>query len=331
MKILVTGGGGFIGRYIVEMLLQRGDHVTVFSRSEHPEVRALGARVIRGDLGDPQQINTACTGVDTVFHVAAKAGIWGPRAEFDRTNVSGTENVITACRSNGVAKLVFTSSPSVIFDGRPHDHADESLPYPASFLSVYAETKARAERSVLAANNKALATVALRPHLVFGPRDPHLLPRLITQAKHGHLIQVGAGNNHVDLTFVEDAARAHLLAADGLATDSPSAGNAYFITQNEPVNLWQWIDALLQELALPPVRRAISLRTAQLIGGITEFAYRSLHLHGEPRMTRFLAGQLALDHCYSLTKASQDLGFQPRITMAHALERTLPSLREQLK
>ena len=329
MRVLVTGGGGFIGRYIVEMLIRRGDQATVFCRGEYPDMRSLGARMIRGDLGDAGQVRAACADVDAVFHVAAKAGIWGPREVFERTNVTGTDNVIDACRANGVTKLVFTSSPSVVFDGRPHRGADESLPYPSHYESVYAETKARAERRILAANDAELSTTVLRPHLVFGPGDPHLLPRVLARARQGKLVRVGAGRNQVDLTFVEDAARAHLLAADCLSPGSPTAGKAYFITQDEPVNLWSWIDALLLSLHLPPVRRAISLRAARVLGGILEVTYRGLNLAGEPRLTRFVASELALDHCYDIGRAKRDFDFQPSITMAAALERTLPDLRRQ--
>ncbi|MFN2110814.1 MAG: NAD-dependent epimerase/dehydratase family protein, partial [Anaerolineae bacterium] len=245
IRNLVTGGGGFLGRYIVEQLLARGDEVTVFARGAYPELEALGARVVRGDLQDVEAVNHACAGIDVVFHVAAKAGMSGPWDDFYGVNVTGTQNVIAACRANGVPKLIYTSSPSVIFDGTPQESVDESYPYPTHYESPYPHTKAIAEQDVMAAHRGdtqgvPLLTVSLRPHLIIGPRDNHLLPGLLARAKTGLLPQVGDGTNKVDLTDVEDAARAHLLAADALEPGSPldgppGHGCVYFISQDEPV------------------------------------------------------------------------------------------------
>lgn len=327
MQMLVTGGGGFVGRYVVEQLLARGDTVRVFARGHYPELATLGASLVRGDLQDRAAITAACEGVDVVFHVAAQPGLWGTWPDFYRPNVLGTQNVIAACRSQHVPKLVFTSSPSVIFDNRAHEGADESLPYPARYESLYAQTKAIAEGMILAANSRDLLTVALRPHLVWGPRDAHILPRLIARARAGRLIQVGEGHNRVDISYVEDVARAHLLAADALEAGSPLAGQAYFISQNDPINLWPWIRNFLAALDIPPPRRRISLPAARAIGGSLEFLFRSLKLPGEPPLTRFLASELALSHYYDITRARRDFGFEPQFSMAEALDKTLRSLQ----
>lgn len=328
MNVLVTGGGGFLGRYIVEQLVERGDTVTVFARGAYPELEKIGVALMRGDLQDVQAIQAACQGRDAVFHVAAQAGIWGAWESFYQANVIGTQNVIAACRAQGVPKLIFTSSPSVVFDNRPHVNSNELLSYPERYENFYSHTKALAEQAVIKANSPNLATAALRPHLIWGPRDPHLLPRLIQRARAGQLMQVGNGENLVDITYVEDAARAHLLAADALQTGSSLAGSIYFISQDEPVNLWDWIHNLLKELDIPPLKRRISLRTARLIGAALETAYRLLRLPGEPRMTRFLASELALSHYYDISNAKRDFGYQPRFSIAAALEKTLPFLRE---
>ena len=328
MKTLVTGGGGFLGRYIVEQLIERGDDVTVFARGAYPELADIGATLVRGDVQNQPAVHDACKGMATVFHVAAQAGIWGTWESFYQPNVVGTQNIIAACRAQDVPKLIFTSSPSVVFDNRPHVHSDESLPYPNRYENFYSHTKALAEQAVIKANSPDLLTVSLRPHLIWGPRDPHLLPRLIVRARAGQLMQVGAGDNQVDITYVEDAARAHLLAADALQPESLVAGSIYFISQDEPVNLWTWTHDLLQKLDIPLIKRRISLGTARTIGAVMETTYRLLRLPGEPRMTRFLASELALSHYYDITRAKRDFGYQPRFSIETALEKTLPFLQE---
>ncbi len=330
MKALVTGGGGFLGRYIVEQLIDRGDTVTVFARGDYAELRQIGARLIRGDLQDPQAVQSACAGIDTVFHVAARPGIWGSWESFYQPNVVGTKNVIAACRAQGVQKLVYTSSPSVVFDGannQPHNGCDESLPYPAHYENFYSQTKAMGEQMVIEANDTNLLTTSLRPHLIFGPRDAHLLPSLLARAQDGKLIQVGDGSNKVDITYVEDAARAHLLAADALQPGSPVAGSVYFISQDDPITQWPWIHDLLAKLNIPPIKRQISLPVARAVGTVFEFIYRWFPIQGEPRLTRFLASELALSHYYDISRAKRDFGYQPKLSTAQALEKTLPFLQ----
>jgi len=333
IQTLVTGGGGFLGRYIVEQLLARGDAVTVFARGAYPELAALGARVVRGDLQDAEAVQRACAGVDVVFHVAARAGMWGPWDDFYGVNVIGTRNVIAACRANGVPKLVNTSSPSVIFDGAPHEGVDESYPYPTHYESPYPHTKAIAEQDVCAAHGAdargvRLLTVSLRPHLIIGPRDNHLLPGLLARAQTGLLPQVGDGTNRVDLTDVEDAARAHLLAADALVAGSPldgppGRGRVYFISQDEPVNLWAWIRALLRALDLPEPRFRLSLKAARAAGAALEKLHTALRRPGEPRLTRFIASELAQSHYYDVSAAKRDFGYAPQRTMAEVTARVV--------
>ena len=335
MKALVTGGGGFLGRYIVEQLLDRGDQVTSFSRSRYPELEQSGAQTTQGDLQDADALRQACHEVDTVFHVAAQAGLWGTWESFYNTNVVGTQNVIEACQAQGVERLIYTSSPSVIFDNTPQEGCDESLPYPAKYESFYPHTKAIAERMVKKANGqRELLTVCLRPHLIWGPRDNHILPQLIARAKKGRVPQVGDGTNKADLTYVKDAARAHLLAADALqpgsrAAGSPAAGAVYFISQDAPVNMWRWINDLLARLDISPIKQRLSLKLARAAGAVLEGLYRILPLKGEPRMTRFLASELAMSHYYDISRAKRDLGYSPQYTMDQALEETIDYLKTQ--
>lgn len=314
-RALVTGGGGFLGRALTLQLLAAGGAVRVLGRSPYPDLAAQGVECRQGDVADEAAVAAACQGCEVVYHTAALAGVWGPTASYERTNVQGTRAVLRGCRAAGVPRLVFTSSPSVVAgaDGHGHEGADETTPYPGRYLADYPRTKATSEREVLAANGPDLATCALRPHLIVGPGDPHLLPRVIARARAGKLRIVGDGRNRVDLTWVEDAARAHLQAAGALARPgSPAAGRAYFLGQGEPIELWPWIDALLARLGLPPVTRRVSYRKARAAGAVLEAVWRVLRLGGEPPMTRFVADQLATSHWFDITAARRDLGYAPR-------------------
>lgn len=315
MKALVTGGGGFVGSAIVRQLRARGDSVLSCSRGTYPQLEAWGVRHESLDLCETERLARLMEGCDTVFHVAAKAGISMARDAYQRINVQGTQSVLAAAQRAGVQRLVFTSSPSVTFDGRDQRRADNTLPYAARFLAPYPASKAAAERMVLAANNEHLATVALRPHLVFGPGDPHLVPRLVARARAGRLAIVGRGDNEVSLCHVDNAAAAHLDAADRLQAGAAHAGKAYFIAQNEPVQLWPWIQALLQALGAPAPRRRIPLPLAYLAGiWLENFTRPEL----EPRMSRFLALQLASSHSYDMRAAQEDFGYTERVSMSAA-------------
>lgn len=332
MRALVTGGGGFMGKALVEQLRARGDDVRVLARGDHPAVRALGAETIRGDVADAATVRAAARGVDVVFHVAAKAGMWGRAADYEAVNVVGTQNVIDACLAEGVGRLVHTSSPSVTFDGGDHAGADESLPYPSTFLFHYPRTKAEAERRVLAANGASLRTTAIRPHLIYGPGDPHILPRLVARAKSGRLRIVGDGTNKVDMTYVDNAAHAHVLAADALARDaSPAAGKAYFVSDGEPVSPWEWLNGILSRVGVPPVRRRVSARAAFVVGAACEAVWATLRLRGDPPMTRFVAAELATSHWFDVGAARRDLGYAPIVRAAEGTERTVPWLADELR
>jgi 2-alkyl-3-oxoalkanoate reductase len=359
MKALVTGGGGFLGSAIVRLLRERGDAVRSFSRGTYPALDALGVEQVRGDLGDANAVAKATAGCDIVFHVAAKAGVWGSWREYYDANVVGTENVIAACRATGIRRLVFTSSPSVTFAGVDQNGVNESEPYPTKFLAHYPHTKALAEQAVLKANGPDLATVALRPHLIWGPGDPHLIPRLVERARAGKLKRIGQESKLVDTIYVDNAAVAHLQAADQLAqtsgsrsgarsaseasvsslacasgsaggdnllnsasaSASPVAGKAYFLSQGEPVPLWDFVNRVLAVAGLPPVTKSVPVRLAYTVGAVLENAYRILRFRGEPPMTRFVAKQLSTAHWFDLTAARRDFGYAPAISTDEGLRR----------
>lgn len=327
MKTLVTGGGGFLGRRVCEWLRQRGDHVRVLSRAKYPFLANLNIESIQGDIRDPHAVRDASRGVDAVFHVAALAGIWGDRRAFWSINVEGTRNVIDACRANGVCALIYTSSPSVVFGEDDLRGVDERQPYPQRYLADYPETKAVAERMVLEANAANFATVSLRPHLICGPGDPHLVPRVIERARRGQLMQVGHGDNLVDVTFIDTAAEAHLQACMDLFRERKCAGRAYFISQGEPVCLWPWLGTILAGVGAPPIRRNISFASAYALGTVLEGIWRTLRLNSEPRMTRFLAHQLAKSHYFDISAATRDFGFKPQIDMKAVTEKVIEAFR----
>ena len=327
MKALVTGGGGFLGLYIVEQLLAAGHDVRVFSRGAYPVLTALGVETQQGDLQNAAAIEQACKGIDAVFHVAAVPGVWGSWETYHGINTLGTQNVIAGCRASGVQRLVYTSSPSVAFDGGDHINADESLPYPTKWLCHYPHSKALAEHSVLAANDpNGLRTVSLRPHLIWGPRDNHLIPRLIEKAQTGQLRRVGRGDNVVSISYVENAAAAHLQAEESLRSSTTAAGRAYFINEPEAVNLWDWINLVLDRAGLPPVTQRISATTAWYVGAILETAWKVLKRSGEPPMTRFVAAQLSGSHSYSVMAAQRDFGYKPLVSVEEGLRRMQPDL-----
>ena len=321
VKALVTGGGGFLGRKIVEQLLERGWSVRVLCRSHPASLEALPVEIILGDICDRQSVAAACDGVEVVFHVAGVAGLGGSWQRYYRTNTLGTRNVLEACQRQRVGRLVYTSSPSVTFDGTDQCGVDESAPYPKRWLAHYPRSKALAEQMVLAANgHNGLLTCALRPHLIWGPGDRQLIPRLLQRARSGRLRRVGDGRNLIDTVYVDNAARAHLLAADAISPGSPAAGSAYFISQGQPVNCWQWIDQILALAGLPPVRRGVTLKMAWRIGLVFELLYAVLRIDSDPPMTRFLAAQLGTSHYYDISRARRELGYQPEISTAEGMQ-----------
>lgn len=321
MRVLVTGGGGFLGQAIVRRLLARGESVRVLQRSAVPELVRLGVDCQRGDLADSAVVDRAVAGCDVVYHVAAKAGVWGRYDDFYRANVIGTENVLFACRTHRVAKFVYTSSPSVVFDGHDEAGIDESTPYPKQYLTHYPKTKAIAEQLVMAANSPTLATVSLRPHLIWGPGDNHLFPRLVQRSRAGKLRRVGDGRNLVDTTYIDNAADAHLAAEQALGPNSAVAGKAYFISNGEPMPIWDLINQMLACAGEPPVTRTVSASTAYWVGAVLEAGYRLLGKTEEPPMTRFVARQLSTAHWFNLDAARRDFGYEPKVSIAEGLKR----------
>lgn len=319
--ILVTGGGGFLGSAIVRMLIERGDSVHVLYRKEYPEIEKTGVKVFRGDISNPSLVKKAVEGCNAVIHTAAKAGIWGKYEEYFQSNVQGTQNILDACQSLGVSKLVYTSSPSVAYSSEGVEGADESIPYPRKYASHYSATKAQAEKLVLQANSPNLATCALRPHLIWGPKDNHLVPRIIAKAKQGRLRIVGKGSNLIDSIYIDNAAHAHILALDRLIYGKPPAGKVYFLSQDQPIPAKELINKIVQSAGLAPVEKHISPFAALVAGSLCEFFYSILCISEEPPMTRFLAHQLSAPHWFNIQAAKQDLDYAPVVSIEEGLAR----------
>lgn len=329
--VAITGGGGFLGKALLRRCLAEGWKVRAVGRSPQPEIDALdGAEFFPLDVSlekNRPALARIFAGTDVVFHTAAKAGIWGKYKDFARANIAGTRNVIDACRDAGTSNLVYTSTPSVAFSGAPIRGGNESLPCgnAALALSAYAKTKAEAEKLVRAAHSPQLRTVSLRPHLIWGRGDPHLLPRVIEQAAQMKLRIVGDGKNKVDLTHVENAAYAHLLAARALLADAPALcgndaprgnGKVYFVSDGAPVALWDWINAILASLGVPAVKHSISFKSAYRAGAFLEFFWKIFGVAGEPPITRFVATELSHDHWFDISAIRRDLNYAPIVSDA---------------
>ena len=325
--ILVTGGSGFLGGAVVRRLVARGETVRSLQRQDSPDLRKLGVDIFHADLADRDAVIQAAQTCEAVIHIAAKTGVWGPQEDYYRANVLGTRNIIEACLANNIRRLVYTSTPSVIHAGGDIEGVDESIPLATHFEIAYPATKAEAEQLVRSANSTELGTVALRPHLIWGPHDPQLTARILARGKIGRLRLVGTGLKLIDSVYIDNAVDAHLLALDRIAPGAACAGNAYFITQGEPMPQRDLINGILKAGGLPPCEKYISPRAAYALGAIMEIIWKVLGRLDEPMMTRFVAKQLATAHWYDISAAKRDLGYAPLISVTQGLQILKQSLR----
>jgi nucleoside-diphosphate-sugar epimerase len=321
MNALVTGGGGFIGSALIYELLQRGFKVSSFSRSDYPDLRSKGVEVKRGNLSDSKVVSDACEGIDIIFHVASKTGFWGTYQEYYKTNVIGTQNIVSACRDKNIKWLIYTSSASVVFDGNDIKWGNESLPYPSRPISYYTGTKAEAEKYVLTANSSTLKTIALRPHIVIGPGDNHLIPRILERAKAGKLRQIGNGRNMVDISYIDNVVEAHMAAVKSLMHNPDVSGKPYFISNGEPVVLWDFMNLILERAGVKLVRKRIPSALAFLLSGLEETLFNIFLIQKEPLLTSFLVHELSRSHYFDISAARKYLDYSPSVSNLESLDK----------
>lgn len=319
--VLVTGYGGFLGAAISRQLLANGFAVRGLARQLYPELRSAGVECLQGDVADPETIETATQGVDAIVHTAAKAGVWGKWDDYYSVNTAATLSLIASAQKHAVKAIVYTSSPSVTFAGEHQTGVDESVGYPDRWLCHYPHTKALAEQAILDAAGEKLLTCSLRPHLIWGQGDPHLFPRVIARAQVGRLRRVGSGKNLIDTVHVDSAATAHVSALDHLLDgDTAVNGQAFFLSDGQPLECWDWISQILSTSGVDVPEKGISFGAAYKLGHALELAYRAMGKKSEPPMTRFVAAQLALDHYFSIDKARRLLGFAPHCDRSGTLQ-----------
>ncbi len=330
--VFVTGAGGFLGKAICKMLHSVDIKVTGFARGQYPELEQMGVNMVQGDIVDLASLTAAMKDCDLVFHVASKAGVWGSKSDYYQPNVDGAANIIQACKALAIKYIVYTSTPSVTFAGVDEEGIDETQPYADKFLNYYAESKALAEQMMLNANNKELKTVALRPHLIWGPEDPHLVPRVIERAKAGRLKLLGKTDKLVDTIYVDNAAYAHILAALKLSEAKViCAGKAYFISNDQPITMASMLNNILACDDLPPVTKRVPVSVAYAIGTLLEWIYSALGKKQEPMMTRFVARQLSTSHYFNIDAAKKDLGYQPLVSIEQGMQQLKQSLKIEKK
>lgn len=321
MKVFLTGGGGFLGLATARALVAAGHEVRSFSRGAYPALEALGVAHVRGDLSVEADVVKAAEGCDAVVHTAAKAGVWGPYEEFWRANVLGTRHVIAACRAHGIARLVHTSSPAVVHAGGDIHAGDETLPLTARFWTHYQETKTWAEREALEARSDTLAVAALRPHLIWGPGDPHMTPRILSRIRNGRLALPGGGENIIDTLYVDNGADALVCALERLEPGAPCDGGRYFITNGEPRPLEEMVLGIARAAGVEARVVNVPMPVARAAGALLEGAYRFAGVKAEPTLTRFTVEYLGTTHYFAIEAAKRDLGWAPKISVEEGLER----------
>lgn len=331
MNVLVTGGSGFLGKALCKKLHALGHSVSYLSRTEASELKDLNIKWFQGDISNAAIAILATKNQNAVFHTAALAGYWGKREDYFKTNVLGTENIVNSCINNQVPHLIFTSSPSIVFNGKDLENVDESIGYPEKHLCFYSETKCLAEKLVLKNNTRELKTISLRPHLIYGPGDNHLIPRVISSAKDSRLRIVGYGRNKVDMIYIDNAVQGHIDAWYGLINMMDCAGKSYFISDDAPIELWPWVNNLLAELSIPQVKKKVSYAFAYRLGACMEKIYKWLALKGEPRMTRFLAQSLGKHHYFDCSNAKRDFNYKVVVSSEEAFRRTIIDLHNKRK
>ncbi len=314
MRVLVTGGTSLLGGAVAERLLARGDEVTVLQRRPS----GLVCREVLGNIADAAAVDRAAAGQDAVVHLAAKVDVVGPWSEYYRTNVVGTRHVVAACRSEGVGRLVYVSSPSVAHGGSALVGAGAGQADPQRARGPYARSKAVAELEALAADSPDLAVLVIRPHLVWGPGDTQLVGRIVDRAATGRLPVVGSGAGLIDSTYVDNAAAALVAAVDVCGVVH---GEPLVVTNGEPRQAREMVAAICAAAGVPAPRRRIPFSVAWAAGAAAEAVWAGTRRRSTPPVTRFLAEQLATAHWFDQRRTRAVLGWEPEVPLDEGFQR----------
>lgn len=306
--VFVTGGSGFIGGRLIQRLVRDGHSVRGLARSDASaaKVRERGAEPVAGDLSDAAAIRAGAEGCELAFHAAAQLGDWGTREEFERGNVQGTQNALSACADAGVRRFVHVGTEAALLAGQPLVNADETWPLRPDSPALYSSTKAKAERLVLRANREGFETVVVRPRFVWGSGDTTLLPAMTEMVRAGRFAWIGGGHHLTATTHVDNTVEGLVLGAE-----RGRPGNAYFVTDGDPVEFREFVSALLRSQSVAPPSRSIPAAAAGALAVAGETAWRALRLPGRPPLTRFAYWVSSQECTIRIDKAREQLGYAP--------------------
>jgi nucleoside-diphosphate-sugar epimerase len=312
----VTGGSGFIGGRLVRRLVRDGWSVRALARSERSEraVVELGAEPVPGELGDADSIAAGAEGCELAFHLAAHLGDYGPWKEFERGNVEGTGNALDGCSRAGVRRFVHCGTEAALMAGEPLVHVDETAPLRPDSPAPYPATKAKAEQLVCDANREGFETIVLRPRFVWGAGDTTLLPEMVKMVEAGRFVWVGGGGQFTDTTQVENVVEGLMLAAE-----KGAPGEAYFVTDGEPVVFREFVSDLLRTQGVEPPSRSMPAWLGRPVATGGELAWRFLPLPGRPPLARFTYWVLTQECTIDITKAHRELGYEPIVSREEGL------------
>lgn len=335
-RVLVTGGAGFVGANLVGELLDRGYHVRAFDRAPSPLDPHDGLEILQGDICDPETVAAAVAGIDTVFHTAAIIDLMGGAAvteEYRRrsfaVNVGGTENLVRAARAAGVGRFVYTASNSVVLGGQPIAGGDENLPYTTRFNDLYTETKVIAEKFVLAQNGvDGLLTCSIRPSGIWGRGDQTMFRKMFEQIIAGRVkVLIGSRHARLDNSYVDNLVHGFILAAQHLVPGGSAPGQAYFINDGEPMNMFDFSRPVVEACG----ERLPTVRVPGRVAHTAMTVWQRLHFRfglPQPPLEPLAVERLSLDNYFSIDKARRELGYRPVFTTEQALHHCLPYYTE---
>lgn len=325
--VLVTGGSGFVGKNFVQTLLDKGFKVKSFDLVASP-LEHENLEVIEGNICDQDIVNKAVEGVDTIFHTAAIIGLKGGRAvtkeyrdQSYAINVGGTKNLLKALQAAGGKRFVYTASNSVIIEGKPIENGTEDAPYTSRFNDLYTETKVVAEKWVLEENGKnGVYTCSIRPSGIWGEGDQTMFKLFFEQIINGMLIaQVGDRSPLIDNSYVHNLIHGQILAAQHLVEGGTAPGQAYFINDGDPINMFEFSEPIIEDLGKKMPKFIVPYSLVH--GALT--VWQELHFRfgfPEPPLPPLAIERIGITNYFSIDKARRDLGYEPPYTTEAAMD-----------